>query len=113
VVPWVQRPYPSEKYVFQQIYLAPVHTGQDHPAVFGEILNFGVLAANAGFEFAGVLYMACFTGKRPGNVSCQFDHPTSAHHRRMGLSENTSAGPSAHSAASGKHITEKNEVEIE
>jgi hypothetical protein len=52
---------------------------QDHPSVVGGILDSGI------FEFAGLLYLACFAGERPGDVSRQFDHSTSARCRGMGL----------------------------
>jgi hypothetical protein len=65
---------------------------QDHPAVVGGILDSsGSTAIFAGLEFifarlefAGLLYPACFVGKRPGNTSHRFDCPRSIHRPGMG-----------------------------
>jgi hypothetical protein len=72
VIPWVQRTYPDRKYVFHRISTSP-HC-QDYPAVFGRILDSsGFAAIFTRLEFSGLLYMAHFAGKRPGDASCKSD----------------------------------------
>jgi hypothetical protein len=54
--------------------------------LFGGILDSGILVATfAGFEFIVLLCLARFAGKNLGNISGQFDHPTSIHRHGTGL----------------------------
>jgi hypothetical protein len=58
---------------------------QDQSAIVGGILDSGGFATIfTGLEFAGLLYLAYFEGKRPGDASYYFDHPTSVHRHKMG-----------------------------
>jgi hypothetical protein len=81
---------------------------QDHPSVVGGILDSGI------FEFAGLLYLACFAGERLGDVSRQFDHSMSAHCRGMGLvsTQNTTARRVAHSTVAGKQSLKKTKLKL-
>ncbi len=52
----------------------------NHPAAVAGIPIFGGLAAIfGGLEFAGLLYLTCFSGKSPGYASLKSGHHTSVH----------------------------------
>jgi hypothetical protein len=78
----VQRPYPDEKYIFQQIQHWPTSLGP--PSSSWQILDTsGVAVIFTGLEPAGLLYLEHPAGK-PGDVLCLSGHPESIRRCRMG-----------------------------
>jgi hypothetical protein len=64
-------------------YSAGLHH-QNHPVVVGRILDSSRLAVIiASIEFARLLYLQHFAGKRPSYASCKSGSPTSVHRRGM------------------------------